>query len=137
MVDSFTKSHPDWRKKQGGQPGPRGVFHCFSGDLEAAQRVISARFYVSFPGIVTFKNASSVHEVAARVPLDDLLVETDSPYMTPVPHRGERNEPSNVRLVAARVAELQHLPLEDIERITTYNSFDLFGVGDPEPLDAA
>ena len=118
-------------------PAPRGVFHCFSGDLAMANRVINMRFYVSFPGMVTFKNADSARVVATAVPLDDLLLETDSPYLAPVPHRGKRNEPSNIPVIARNIAELQGKQLEDVARITSYNVFDLFGIGEPEPRDAA
>ncbi len=128
---------PGWRVRGAGLPAPRGVFHCFSGDLTTAIRVINMRFYVSFPGMVTFKNAESARVVAAGVPLDDLLLETDSPYLAPAPHRGKRNEPSNIPVIARKIADLQAQQLEDVARITSGNAHDLFGVGEPEPGDAA
>jgi TatD DNase family protein len=102
-----------------------------------ANHVINLGFYVSLPGMVTFKNAVTARQVAGGISIDDLLLETDSPYLAPVPHRGKRNEPANIPLIAAKIAELQHLTLNDVERETTYNAFDLFGIGEPGPLDAA
>jgi TatD DNase family protein len=137
IIEECIAANPKWRKRVSGQPRARGVFHCFSGDLEMARRVIGLGFYVSFPGIVTFKNALVAHTVAASVSIDDILLETDSPYMTPVPHRGRRNEPAYIPLIAARIADLHHLTVDDIARQTTYNAYDLFGIGEPEPPDAA
>jgi len=103
-----------------------GVMHCFVEDWDAARRAMDLGFYVSFSGIVTFRNAGSLKEVAMRVPLDRLLVETDSPYLAPVPHRGRINRPAYVRHVAAHIAELRGAPLERIAEATTRNFYALF-----------
>lgn len=126
-----------WRRRGGRRPAPRGVFHCFSGDLATARKVIMMRFYVSFPGIITFKKSDMAQTVAAGVAMDDLLLETDSPYLAPVPHRGTRNEPAHIPLIAEKLAAIRRLPVEDVARMTSYNVNDLFGIGDPEPLNAA
>jgi TatD DNase family protein len=99
-----------------------GVIHCFSEDLAFARRAIELGFDLSFSGIVTFKNAVSVHEVARWAPADRILVETDSPYLAPVPMRGKRCEPAWVTHTARRVAELRGVPFEDLERQTTQNA---------------
>lgn len=103
-----------------------GVMHCFTEDWPMAEQAIEMGFYISFSGIVTFRNAESLREVARRVPLSRLLVETDSPYLTPVPLRGKPNQPAYVRYVAEHVAGLRGLPLEELARITTENFFGLF-----------
>jgi len=103
-----------------------GVMHCFTEDWETASAAIDMGFYISFSGIVTFKNARQVHEVATRVPMDRLLIETDSPYLAPVPNRGKTNEPSYVRYVADRIAELKSLSVEDVAEQTTDNFYRLF-----------
>jgi TatD DNase family protein len=128
---------PSWRTRGHDLPGARGVFHCFSGDLAMANKVIGMRFYVSFPGMVTFKKAEMAQSVAAAIPLDDLLLETDSPYLAPVPHRGSRNEPANIPLIAKKIAELQGQTVDDVARMTSFNVHDLFGIGEEEPMDAA
>ena len=96
-----------------------GVFHCFGGTLEQAEEVIAMRHLVSFTGIVTFKNGASVRDVAAAVPLDQFMVETDCPYLAPVPFRGQRCEPAHTRLVAESIAEARGLSLDEIARATT------------------
>ena len=98
-----------------------GIIHCFSEDKAFAQGALDLGFHLSFSGIVTFKNATAIQEVAAWAPEDRILVETDSPYLAPVPFRGKPNEPAHVRLVAAKVAELRGLSLADLTRITTRN----------------
>ena len=108
--------------------GMTGVFHCFSGSLEMAQEVIRLGFYVSFAGPVTFDKSVKVKEIAAAVPLDRLLVETDSPYLTPNPYRGRRNEPAHVRFVAEEIARLRNLPLEAVAEATTANVRQLFRI---------
>lgn len=105
-----------------------GVFHCFTEDRETARKAIDMGFHVSFSGIVTFKNAASLREVAAEVPPDRLLVETDSPYLAPVPHRGKTNEPAFVRHVAEEIARLRGMGIEELARVTTANFCRLFGV---------
>jgi len=109
-----------------------GVFHCFSGDAWLAKDALELGFYLSFSGILTFNNASMLRDIAKQTPLDRLLIETDCPYLTPVPHRGKRNEPAYVSLVAKQLAALHAeragLALEDIERITTENAQRLFKI---------
>jgi TatD DNase family protein len=106
----------------------RGVIHCFTGNYEAACVYLDLGFYLSFTGIITFKKAEPLREVLRQLPLDRILVETDSPYLTPVPHRGKRNEPAYVRLVAETVARVKDLPVEEIARQTTQNVKDLFRI---------
>ena len=103
-----------------------GVFHCFSGGKEEARRCLDLGFYLSFAGPVTFKNSSGVAEAAAFAPLDRILCETDSPYLTPHPFRGKRNEPARVVLVAAKVADLKRLTPEAVGEATTRNLEDVF-----------
>lgn len=105
-----------------------GVFHCYSGSLEMAKEVLKLGFYVSFAGPVTFAKSTKLKEIAAAVPLERLLVETDSPYLTPHPHRGRRNEPAHVRLVAEEVARLRGLSLEAVAEATTQNVKQLFHI---------
>lgn len=105
-----------------------GVFHCYSGSLEMAKEVLKLGFYVSFAGPVTFAKSTKLKEIAAAVPLERLLVETDSPYLTPHPHRGRRNEPAHVRLVAEEVARLRGLSLEAVAEATTQNVKQLFQI---------
>jgi len=103
-----------------------GVMHCFTETLEVAEAAIAMNFYVSFSGIVTFKNATALKEVACRVPLDRLLVETDAPYLAPVPFRGKSNHPALVRYVAEEIARLRGIGFEAIAAATTRNFFALF-----------
>jgi TatD DNase family protein len=106
----------------------KGVMHCFSGSQAFADQAIALGFFISFSGIVTFKKAVELQQVAATVPQDRLLIETDCPYLAPIPHRGKRNEPAFVVEVARRVAELRGVTVEEIERITTANFGRLFQV---------
>jgi TatD DNase family protein len=105
-----------------------GVFHCFTEDRETAWKAIELGFHVSFSGIVTFKNATELKQVAAELPLDRMLVETDAPYLAPVPHRGRLNEPSYVRHVAEHIAALRGISPEAVAEATTANFCRLFGV---------
>lgn len=109
--------------------GIAGVFHCFSGSVEMMKEVLKLGFYVSIAGPVTFPKSVKLKEVAAAVPLDRLLVETDCPYLTPHPHRGKRNEPAFVRLVAEEVARLRNMELEALAEATTANVKRLFSLG--------
>ena len=104
----------------------RGVFHCFGGSLEQANEVLDLDHLVSFTGIVTFKNGASVREVAAKIPLEKFMVETDCPYLAPVPFRGKRCEPAHTRLVAESIAAARSLPLEEIARATTATAEQFF-----------
>jgi len=103
-----------------------GVMHCFTESWEMAQAAIDLNFYISLSGIVTFKNAGIVHEVASKVPLDRLLIETDSPYLAPVPYRGKRNDPSKVIHVAEKIADLRGIPVAEVAHASTENFFKLF-----------
>lgn len=103
-----------------------GVMHCFTETLELALAAIELNFYISFSGIVTFKNALAIKEVAKSVPLERMLIETDSPYLAPVPHRGKTNQPGWVRHVAEEIARLRGIPLEALAEATTANFFRLF-----------
>ncbi len=106
----------------------KGMFHCFSGDAAMAEEVLDMGFYVSLPGSVTFKNAAIAQEVAAYVPLDRLLVETDCPFIAPAPHRGKRNEPAFVVETAKAVARIKGLDYEEVAARTTANLEKLFGL---------
>ncbi|KUM04930.1 TatD family hydrolase [Chromobacterium subtsugae] len=103
-----------------------GVMHCFTETWEVAEAALALGFYISFSGVVTFKNAKQVQEVAQKVPLERMLIETDSPYLAPVPHRGKQNEPAYVRHVAEFIAELRGVPVEQVAAATTENFFRLF-----------
>jgi len=96
----------------------RGVYHCFGGTPEQAAEVASLGHLVSFTGIITFKNADQVRSTAAGVPADGYMVETDCPYLAPVPHRGKRAEPAHTRLIAEKIAEVRGIPLTEVARAT-------------------
>ncbi len=106
----------------------RGVFHSYSGSVEMAFQVIEMNFYISLGGPVTFKNAKKPKEVAKAVPIEKLLIETDSPYLTPEPYRGKRNTPVYVKFVAGKIAELRGIPYEEASRITAENAIKLFNI---------
>lgn len=108
-----------------------GVMHCFTESWDVAAAALDLGFYISFSGIVTFKNAVALKEVARRVPMDRMLIETDSPYLAPVPHRGKMNQPAYVMHVAEEVARLRHIRFEDVAYQTTANFTALFGVRAP------
>jgi TatD DNase family protein len=114
------------REEGAGEAG--GVMHCFTESWEVAQRCLDLGFYISLSGIVTFKKATALHEVARRVPLERMLIETDSPYLAPVPFRGKLNQPAYVKHVAEGIAALRGIAVEDVARITTANFFRLFGI---------
>ena len=105
-----------------------GVLHCFTETWEMAKAAMEFGFYISFSGIVTFKNASDLREVVKKIPLDRLLVETDSPWLAPVPYRGKQNEPKNVFEVAQCVADIKDISIEELAEITTHNFFTLFNL---------
>jgi TatD DNase family protein len=107
----------------------RGVMHCFSGDAELARKLVSMGFYISIPGVITFKNARQLVEVVQEIPLEYLLVETDCPVLSPEPHRGKRNEPAYVRLVAEKIAQVKNLPFEEVAQQTTANAEKILGLG--------
>jgi TatD DNase family protein len=115
-----------------------GVLHCFSGDLKMARDCIEMGFRISIPGTVTYASNEALREVVRGVKIEQLLVETDAPYLSPVPHRGKRNEPAFVRFAAERIAELKGLSVEDVGRITSFNARRLFGIDQPaEPCTIA
>ena len=117
------------REEGAGEAG--GVMHCFTETWEVAQAAVDLGFHISFSGIVTFKNAVPLKEVARRVPIDRMLVETDSPYLAPVPHRGKSNQPAFVRHVAEEVAKLRGIDFDEVARRTTENFFRLFTHASP------
>jgi TatD DNase family protein len=112
--------------REEGAEAAGGVMHCFTETWEVAEAALAMGFHVSFSGIVTFKNAAALKDVARRVPLDRMLVETDSPYLAPVPHRGKPNQPAFVRHVAEEIARLRGIAFEEVARATTANFFRLF-----------
>jgi TatD DNase family protein len=105
-----------------------GVFHCYSGSIEMARELLKNNFSISIGGAITFKNAKTIIGVAAYIPNDRLLIETDCPYMTPEPHRGKRNDSSFIRLVAEKIAEIKGMSLEEIALLTTNNAKRLFNI---------
>ena len=109
--------------------GLRAQFHCFNGTLDEARELIRLHHFVSFTGNITFTKADSLREIVSKITPEHLLLETDSPFMTPVPHRGKRNEPAHVNLVAEKIAEIRHLSMKDVARVTSYNAFRMFGIG--------
>lgn len=108
--------------KEEGIDEPGGIFHCFSSGLEMAREVLDMGLYLAFGGVITFKNASELRRVVEMVPLDRILLETDSPYLTPEPHRGRRNEPAYVRFVAEKIGKIKKLSLDRVAEITTENA---------------
>lgn len=112
--------------RESGADAVGGVMHCFTENWEIARVALDLGFYLSFSGIVTFKNAAIVKEVATKCPLDRLLVETDSPYLAPAPYRGKPNQPAYVRYVAEEIARLRGLSVGDVAQATTDNFFSLF-----------
>lgn len=113
-------------------PGVRGVFHCYSGSAEDARTLIKLGWHLSFTGTITFKNARKAPEVIAAVPMERLMVETDAPYMAPVPYRGKRCDSRYVYRMAETIAEIKGLSREAVERITTENGMRLFDIPHPE-----
>lgn len=109
-------------------PGVRGVFHCFSGSAEMAAELVALGWMISFTGVLTYKNARRAVEAARLVPIDRLMIETDSPYMAPVPVRGRRNDSGNLRHICARLAEIKGLSFEDCARITLENGKRFFAI---------
>jgi TatD DNase family protein len=103
-----------------------GIIHCFSGDYEMAEECIEMGFYISIPGTITFKNAEGFQEIIKRLPLESLLIETDAPFLAPVPFRGKRNEPSYVRYTAQKVAEIKKVSFEKVAEVTTENALHVY-----------
>ena len=109
--------------------GLKAQFHCYGSPLEYANEYIRMGHFVSFTGNITFKKADELRDILSKISLEHVMIETDSPFMTPVPHRGKRNEPVYVKLVAEKIAEVHNLSVEDIARFTSYNVFRMFGIG--------
>lgn len=103
-----------------------GTLHCFSGDLDMAQKMVELGFFIGVDGPLTYKNARRLPEVVRALPLECLLIETDAPYLPPHPHRGQRNEPAYVRLIAETIAQLKAIPVDEVARVTTRNARMLF-----------
>jgi len=125
-------------QEEGASPeagGVGGVMHCFTESLEVAQAAIALGFYISFSGIVTFKSAKDLQAVAREIPLDRMLIETDSPYLAPVPHRGKMNEPGLVRHVAEFIADLRGVPVAEVAGHTSANFFRLFNIERPSTYE--
>ena len=112
------------REENAGEIG--GIIHCFTEDWEFAKQVLDLNFYISFSGIVTFNSAKDIQDVAKKVPSERFLIETDSPYLSPVPHRGRPNYPQYVQHVAQRVADLRGISLHSVADISTRNFYTLF-----------
>ncbi|MDH4319040.1 MAG: TatD family hydrolase [Desulfobulbaceae bacterium] len=106
-----------------------GVMHCFSGDLNLARETMELGLYISIPGIVTFKKSEMLQEVAQNIPLERMLLETDGPFLAPVPHRSKRNQPSYLVYTVAAIAKIRNISPETIAQATTANAFELFGLG--------
>ncbi len=122
------EAHEDCLSMVREYPEVTGVFHCYSGSVEMAKLLLQMGWYLSFTGVLTFKNAKKAPDVVAITPLDRLMVETDCPYMAPVPHRGKRNSSLYVHYVAEKMAEIKGLTLEEMIRITTENGKRFFGI---------
>lgn len=114
-----------------------GVIHCFSGDFDMARRAVRMNFLISVPGAITYKGSDAQADAVRRLPLENLLIETDSPFLAPAPHRGKANEPSFVPLVARKVAEIKGVAVEDVARVTTLNAARLFGIPFEEDVRVA
>ena len=114
-------------------PNVRGVFHCYSGSVEMAQELVKMGWMLSFTGVLTYHNARKAVEVAEAIPLEHLMIETDSPYMAPVPHRGKRNHSGYVRQVCEKLAEIKGIPADECARITLENGCRFFGISAQMP----
>ncbi len=112
----------------------KAQYHCFAGTVDNARELVEMGHYISFTGNITFKKADSVREVLSKVSVENILLETDSPFLTPVPHRGKRNESKHIPLIAEVVAETHHLRVEDVARTTSWNAYKLFGIGEKMKL---
>ena len=122
------KAHEDALRMLAEFPDVKGVFHCFSGSYEMAKELVKHGWYIGFTGVVTFKNAHKAVEVAEKIPLDRILIETDCPYMAPEPYRGRRCDPSLVPYVAKKIAQLRGISEEEVARATTENAKRCFGI---------
>lgn len=114
--------------------GLRAQYHCFASSINNARELIEMHHFISFTGNITFNKADNIRKVLSRISVENLLLETDSPFMTPVPHRGSRNEPAYIKLIVEKIAEIHKLTVEDVARTTSYNTYKLFGIGKKPPL---
>ena len=124
--DTLNMIRQDWASS-----GLRGVLHCFTGTAEHARAALDMGFMLSFAGNITYPKSQAIRDVASAVPLDRILIETDSPYLAPVPHRGKRNEPAFVREVAVMIGNLRNLPVEEIGEQTSRNFYNFFDIRQP------
>lgn len=109
-------------------PEVKGVLHCFSGSVEFAHECLRLGYYIGFTGVVTFKNAKKILEVAREVPMDKILVETDAPYMAPTPHRGKRNQSDYIKFIIEKIAEIKGIPTSELEEKTIDNTKNLLKI---------
>ncbi|MFA8343587.1 MAG: TatD family hydrolase [Rhodothermaceae bacterium] len=107
----------------------KGQLHCYAGTIEDAEELIEMGFLISFTGNITFKKLEELREILKTIPVENLMLETDCPFMTPVPFRGKRNEPSYIPYIAEKVAEIHNVSVEEVEQLTTFNALNLFGIG--------
>ena len=122
------EAHEDGRKIVEEFPEVKGVFHCYSGSAEMAKELVKRGWYIGFTGVLTFKNARKAVEVAASIPLERIVIETDCPYMAPEPFRGKRNDPGKIYRMAEKLAEIRGLSVEEIQRITMENGKRLYRI---------
>ncbi len=122
--DSFDETFEVLERKK--HPGLRGIFHCFSGNIEQAKHALDLNFSLGIGGVVTFKNGK-IDQFLNEIPLEKIVLETDSPYLAPVPHRGKRNESAYVSLVAGKLVDIYQRPFEEIDKITSENALRIFG----------
>ena len=122
-------AHEDGMKVVREFPDVKGVFHCYSGSAEMARQLVNEGWYIGFTGVLTFKNARKAVEVAASIPLDRIVLETDCPYMAPEPFRGKRNDPGKLYRMAEKLAEIRGVSVEEIHRITVENGKRLYRIG--------
>ena len=120
--------HIEALRRQSDKKALHGVMHCYSGSLEMARKCLELGFLISFSGMITFPKAQNIRDIAQQMPLDRLLIETDSPYLAPVPHRGKRNEPSFLVETAGALARLKGISIEELARHTVENYYRLFSV---------
>ncbi len=111
------------------ESGLKAQFHCYGSSLENAKELVKLNHFISFTGNITFKKMDSLRNIIENLSLESIMLETDSPFMTPEPFRGKRNEPANVKIIAEKLAEVHHLTAEDVARVTSYNVFRMFGIG--------
>ena len=122
------EAHEDGMRIVDEFPTVKGVFHCYSGSLEMAKELVKRGWYIGFTGVLTFKNARKAVEVAASIPMDRIVIETDCPYMAPDPFRGKRNDPGKIYRMAEKLAEIRGLSVEEVQRITTENGKRLYRI---------